>query len=297
MLKWMAAIIFGTLAAGAWADSYFVEEPKGVGTSDADRNSVAELVRIGVSQNGHTVSAKKEDATFTLAPNLMKLGDAYVLSLQKKNKAGSVVFADKMKATEMSDMDTVASRLTRAVIEQKSLEETADVTNITRDEETLNSRRYNATRQWILGIGPGWTTNLRSGGGGFTFALGFLWGLDPDFSLNLSWMINNGRDSDDSSFSDFSIGGEYYFKRSKFSPFLGVRMGYDVAKTSDSCDSSATSCKEDKASGWGGTLTGGYKLFRTSTVNAAIMGNYTYIFDETTAGNPSLFSILFAVYY
>ncbi len=195
-------------------------------------------------------------------------------------------------------MDTVSARLTRAVIEQKSLEDTADVTNITRDEETLNSRRYNATRQWVIGIGPGWSSNLHSDGGGFTFLLGYLWGLDPDYSIKLGMTLNNGREDDDSSFSDFSIGGEYYFKRSKYSPLVGFSMGYGTGISNDSCTFSLFSgCKEDKANGWIGTVSAGYKMFRTSTVNAAVLGNYSYIFDETTAGNPSLFSILFAVYY
>lgn len=296
----LTVICLAFSASAAFADRYFVENAKGSGVAESDREAVEELIRLSVSQaGGHTVAAKKEDAQFTLVPQLLKLGDSYVLSLQKRNKAGDLVFAEKMKATTMSDMDTVANRITRAVIQGSSTDDTADVTNITEEEENRNTRRYKATRQWVLGIGPGWATNLRSSGGGFTFQLGFLWGLDPDFGINLSMLTNGGRgDDDDSSFFDFSLGGEYYFNRRKHTPFAGLRLGYGSAQTSDSCTISIfDSCKQDKASGWGMTGTVGVKAFRTSTVNAAVMANYSYLFDRTTAGNPALLSVLLAVYY
>ncbi len=286
------------ISHSAFADTFFVESTTGAEISAADKAAVEELVRISVSEDGnHSVTTSKEKANWVLAPTLLKLGDSYLITLQKKDKKDHVVFASKMKAKTMSDMDTVAGRLTRAVIEQKKTAETADVTNITQEEETMNTRRYQATRQWIIGIGPGWSNNLNSAGGGFTFILGYLWGLDPDFGINLSWKMNGGRKDDDSGFTDFSLGGEYYFSRTKTSPFVGARMGYGSAHA-DTCPIFSTStCNEDKASGWSVTADAGFKFFRTSSVNAGVAASYSYIFDETTRGNPSLFSVNLLVYY
>lgn len=292
------SLVFVLLGSTAFADSFFVETITGNEITAGDKSAVEELVRISVTENGkHTVVSKKDKADWILAPALLKLGDSYIITLQKKDKKDQVVFAEKMKAKTMSDMDTVASRLTRSVIEQKRTSETADVTNITQEEETMNTRRYQATRQWIIGIGPGWSNNLNSAGGGFTFTLGYLWGLDPDFAINLSWKGNNGRKEDDSGYSTFSLGGEYYISRTKTSPFVGGRIGYGSAHA-DTCPFfSATTCSEDKATGWSVDLDAGYKFFRTSSVNAGVAASYSYIFDETTRGNPSLFSVNLLVYY
>ncbi len=296
-MKLLMAIMMAA-GAPAFADSFFVEMTNGAEVSGGDKGAVEELIRVSVAENGkHFVVSNKDKATWVLSGTLLKLGDSYLLSVQKKNKQGEVVFGEKMKAKTMADMDTVASRLTRAVIEQKRVAETADVTNITQEEETMNTRRYQATRQWIIGLGPGWTTNLNSKGGGFTFTLGFMWGLDPDFGLNLTWTYNNGPKDDESSYSDFSLGGEYYFSRTKTSPFVGARVGYGSARTDDNCNVFGINCAKDTASGWATNVQAGMKFFRTSTVNAAIAANYSVLFAKTSIGTPSLAGINLLVYY
>jgi hypothetical protein len=282
---------------GAWAETVYVEPTKGASVPDSDRATVEELIRIAVTQiKGHTNVSSPASADLSLSSKVMKLGDAYVLSIEKKDKNGKTLFSEKMKAKEMGEMDTVATRLTQAVLENSKVISTADVTNVTQEEETMNTRRFQATRQWIIGLGPGWSSELNSKGGGFTFVLGYLWGLDPDFGVNLSYTINSGPSDDDSSFSDFSLGGEYYFSRTKNSPFVGARMGYGSATAND-CDLFAISCVEDDASGWSVNGTVGYKFFRTSSVNVAIYGSFFYLFDRTSNGHPSLSTVQFVVYY
>ena len=281
------------------ASTYFVENSKATGVADSDRASVDQLIRTSITGTGkNSVTDERAKAEFTLTPMLLKLGGAYVLTLEKKDKSGKVVYSQKMKAASMEDMDTVASRLTESVMQQTSTDDTADVTNITADEENRNTRRYKATRQWIFGLGPGWGQNLRSGGGGFTFTLGYLWGLDPDFGVSLVGTFNGGPGDDDSRYSDFSLGGEYYFNRKKTTPFVGARFGWASADANDQCDIVLfSSCENDTASGWGTAFTAGYKFFRTSTVNIGLSANYMVLFDKTKSGTPSLTTIQFLVYY
>lgn len=283
----------------ALADVYFVENSKATGVADSDRAAVDQLIRSSVTGTGRdSVTEDRANAEFTLTPVLLKLGGAYVLTLEKRDKSNKVVYSQKMKAASMEDMDTVASRLTESVIRQTSTDDTADVTNITADEENRNTRRYKATRQWIIGLGPGWTENLRSGGGGFTFTLGYLWGLDPNFGVSLVGTFNSGPGGDDSRYIDFSLGGEYYFSRKKNTPFVGARFGYANADANDQCDLALFSnCKNDSASGWGTAFSAGYKFFRTSTVNVGLSANYFVLFDKTTEGTPSLTTVQFLIYY
>lgn len=298
-MNWKILALTLLLTPAAWADRVFIEPVKGAGVAESDRESVGELIRIAVTEySRHTVTGNAEEADISLAPALMKLGDSYVLSLQKKNKSGQAVYGEKMKAAKLAEIDTVAARLTRAVLDGASAETTQDVTNVTEQEQTNINRRLTATRQWIVGFGPGWTSNLASQGGGFTFALGFLFGVDPDFSINLSMNTNSGRDGDDSSFTDFSLGGEYYFTRNKHSPFVGARLGCATARVDgDGCNALSIGCSQDRASGWSGTVTAGWKFFRTSNVNMAIIGTHTRLFDRTSLGDPSLTSAQIAVYF
>lgn len=297
--RFFAAISFGLLlfASMSHADPYFIDQVQGPGIGESDLATVHELVVMATSQEkGQKVVESIKEAEFVLKPKLMKLGDSYLLSVEKRDRKGQLVFAEKMKAKEMSDMDNVTSRVVKAVILGVSSQVTADVTNVTRDEETQNTRRYQATRQWIIGLGPGWTSNLKSKGGGFTFQLGYLWGLDPDFGVNLSWTAHSGPTDDDSTFSDFSIGGEYYLARTKTSPFFGARLGYGSG-VSNKCSFLSLNCTEDRASGWSTNVTAGYKFFRTSSVNVGVTLNYFYLFNRTSVGNPNLTSLQFVVYY
>jgi hypothetical protein len=293
----VSAILLASVSTAS-AQTYWVDPAEGEGMSRSDLAAVTELVK-GTAGAEATLAGSRAKAEFVLVPSLLKLGDSLILSLQKKNAAGQVVFVDRLKAQSMSEMDTVAERLTVAVLQRKKVAQTQDVTNVTATEETKSMRRVQATRQWMLGLGPGWASNLKSQGGGFTFLLGYLWGLDPDFAINLSWTMNQGPgDDDDSSYNDFSIGGEYYLSRQRFSPFAGARFGWGTARASeDKCNALSIGCDQDRASGWSGTLNLGIKGFRTSTVNAALVASYSTVFDENKQGQPSLTALQFVVYY
>ncbi len=293
------SLLLLTLSLPVLARNVYVSEPTGKGIKEDSKATVQELIKMSVIQEeGYSSVDSAETAEIILNSQLLKLGDSYVLGLTKQSKEGQNLFSQRMKVATMSDIDTVVARLVPAVLNQKSVESTADVTNITEAEETLNTRRYQATRQWIIGFGPGWSSNLKSEGGGFTFSIGYLWGLDPDFGVNLTWLIHNGQGDDDSSYTDFSLGGEYYFSRSKHSPFIGGRVGYATARADDSCWVSIFSdCIENKASGWGVNATAGMKFFRTSTVNMGLFASYHTMFNRTSQGTPSVGTVQLAVYY
>lgn len=284
----------------AVADSFFVEEIKGVEITAQDKHSVRELIRISVTQVGdkNSVTSQADGSDWMLSPNLLKLGDSYVLTIEKrKSKSGPIVFSESMKSTSMSNMDVTAKRLVQAVLEQKRFEETADVTNITEEETSRNTKRYEATRQWILGFGPGWAGHLNSPGGGFSFLLGYEWGLDPDYSVDLSYFTAGGKGSDNSRFTDFTLGGTYYLKRTKISPYATARFGYGGANMNSDCSISQTCYSENSATGWTGSLAGGVKFFRTSSVNLSIGLRYSLLFTALNGRNPSLTSLILAVHY
>lgn len=298
-MKYALFITLLLLPFQIFADSYYVAEVTGSELSAQDKATIRELIRLSVPQvKRSTVVDKADGSQWTLTAKVLKLGDAYIMNLDKKANKGEGLFSEKMKSASMSDMDTTVHRLVMAVIEEERVQNTADVTNITDQEKKQNINRIEATRQWMLGMGPSWTQNLNSeGSGGFTFLLGFEWGLDPDYSVDLSWLGHNGRRDDDSSFNDFSIGGTYYFSRSKISPFASARMGYGTAVIDDTCPVGTFYCTDSKESGWSGSAVVGLKFFRTSAVNVSTMIRYTSMFASGPQGAPQMTSFLIVVHY
>jgi hypothetical protein len=298
------AILIITLAFvhSAKADVVYVNEVGGEGVDSATKASIQSLIESSVNQvsGKHTLTEKRESAKTVLRGQLLKLGDAYILTLDKM-VGGKVTFSSKMKSTTLEDMDTVASRLVEAVLNEKALADTATTQSITRDEETRGTRRYEATRQWRFSFGPAWSNNLNADGPGTVFGLGYIWGLDPYVDLKLVMTFYNPREDgkDDADFSNLAIGVNYFFDLNKNSPYLTSSLGYAGAASSDGGADTIFDTSADEADGWALTGGVGYKFFRTSTVNVGFEASYTYLFDKTdkTKVNPSTTFAEIVVYY
>lgn len=286
------------LSSSSLADNFYVEDIKSAEITAQDKTSVRELIRLSIPQAGaHKSVSQANQADWILTPQLLKLGGAYILNIEKKSTKGSGAFSEKMKSASMDDMDVTVQRLTTAVINEQQIQQTADVTNITDQEKKQNINRIEATRQWVIGIGPSWTSGLNSGGnGGFTLLIGYEWGLDPDYSVDLSYLGHGGRGDDDSRFSDFSVGGTYYISRTKYSPFLSARIGYGSADINDGCTLFCTTDTDDPA-GWTTSVSAGMKFFRTSSVNVSTYVRYSYLFDKGQYGNADMTTFMVAVHF
>ncbi len=289
-------VLFFTFLSSA--DNFYVEDIKSAEIASQDKTSVRELIRLAIPEAGaHKSVTQANQADWILTPQLMKLGGAYILNLEKKSNKGKNSFSEKMKAASMDDLDVTTQRLTTAVINEQRVQQTADVTNITEQEKKQNINRIEATRQWIIGIGPSWTSGLNSGGnGGFTLLIGYEWGLDPDYSVDLSYIGHSGRGDDDSRFSDFSVGGTYYLSRTKYSPFLTARIGYGSADINDGCTFFCTNDSDDPG-GWTASVAAGMKFFRTSAVNVSTYIRYSYMFDQGDYGNADMTTFMVAVHF
>jgi len=204
-----------------------------------------------------------------------------------------------MKSKKLSDIDRVTERLVEAVLKEKEIEDTAKVNNITDAETKMNTNRYEVTSQWLFGFGSAWLNNANIGKSGFYWKLGHEWGLDPNFSLKVSF---DGVSLDGSS-ADFNVlqmALNYYFNLSKTSPYVGLGVGHGSSNAS-ACKTRllGLTCSEasKNASGWVATASAGFKFFRTSTVNIGLESEYAYIFDPTQYGHPSRISVSLAIYY
>ncbi len=281
------------------ADSVFVQKIKSKGVDADSKEAIQEIISSAVTSEGHELVESSSEAGSILRTKVLKLGQSYTLKIDKLQD-GKVRFSSKMKSADLEDMDVVAVRVVRSVLSEQSLKSSVTVTDVTKDEETRGTRRYQATRQWRFGFGPAWSGGLNVDGGGLMWGLGYVWGIDPDFDLKLNWSVYSPKESDEDNarFTDFALGMNYFLSRSKHSPFVSVEIGYASAAAAEEA-SNFFDLSDDEASGWAVSLGGGMKFFRTSTVNLGLFGSIKYLFDKTekTEKTPRVTSVGLVVYY
>jgi len=295
-----AIFLLGLFLDSAMADTFFVEKLKTQGLDESSRETIYELILNAISSEGHESIAKPSKSTPILVPKILKLGESYILKIDKVSE-GRVQFSSKMKATSLDDMDTVAVRVVRSVINESNPKEGATVADVTQDEETQGTRRFKAIRQWRFAFGPAWSHGLNVKGGGTQWGLGYSWGLDPDFDLRLhySFYVPRSDEDDNARFMNLSLGLDYYLTDKKHSPFVGFDIGYASAAASDRNSTNFFNLSDDTASGWTVGISAGVKFFRTSTVNLGIVANHYFMFDKTDKSDktPQLSTLNLVVYY
>ncbi len=219
----LTLVVLLLLSAIASATTVFVNKVDGSGVDEASTESTFELIKSAVPQNsGYTLSENKTTVEVVLTPKLLKLGDAYILKIDKF-KGSNLLFSSKMKASNLADMDTVAQRVVRAVLNESESERNAEVTDVTEAEQTLSTRRYQATRQWLFSFGPAWSAGINASKDDVLWNLGYVWGLDPDWDVKINYMMY--APSGNANFYDLSLGMNYYFSRSKNSLFAMAGFG------------------------------------------------------------------------
>ncbi|CAN5657907.1 hypothetical protein BH10BDE1_BH10BDE1_27120 [soil metagenome] len=297
----LATVVTFLSASQSLAASVFVQPPASEGDESSLRASLYELVKAAVSdESGYSLATSAKEADMTLHPRLLKLGSAFIVSIDKM-KGERVVFTAKMKASTADDIDAVSARVVRSALRETKATEDAQVGDVTQDEVSKTNLRIQTTRQWKLGFGPAWGDQMNVDKSGILFTLGFVWGIDPNFDLDLAFRSANFDKSGESGahFTEFLIGTNYYLTRSRNAPFLTAGVGRTSASVSIPDSTSIINSSDDTLNGWSVRVGAGYKFFRTSTVNLGVEANYSKVFGESSRSkqSPGLTSLALALYY
>ncbi len=292
-------LLVSTPSYFALADAIYVEPISSQGVDEASKETVYELITNAVVTEGHNLVTDKSSAKSVLRPKILKLGNAYILKIDKVQN-NKIKYSSKMKSAGLDDMDTVSTRVVRSVLREQSAKDSVTVTDVTKDEETQGTRRYKSSKQWRFSFGPAWSEGLNVDGGGTQWGIGYNFGVDPSFDLKLdfSFYVPRADKDDDAAFRNVSLGLDYFLTSAKNSPFISADIGYASAAASEDSNN-FLNLSDDKASGWTVGIGLGYKFFRTSTVNLGIAATYRYMFDKTSKSNqtPRLSAINLIVYY
>jgi len=291
-MKCVIGILLGILLFGGqvFAESVYILKTKAVGVDGTAANTVHELIITAVDeQEGFKVTEDKTKAKIILKSKILKLGEAYIITLYKKKK-GKTVFREKMKASSLEDMDVVTARVVKAVLSETRAKGNEDVDTVTADEVDRGTRRKIAVRSRYFGFGPGRSKNLNIDRSNYFFQFGSERLLESKFALVYlgEWLEVDGPDN--ARFITAAIGGKYFFSKAKHAPFVHVNLGYSlISAQDDSTNLSNTffGFSDDTANGFTVGFELGYKFFRSSNAGVGLSLIHRLSFKKTSISDVS----------
>lgn len=283
------------------ASNIYVAPVQGSNVDQDKLDSLRELIKVQVQEYPqHKLVQNLEQAEFYIQTKLIKF-DTYTLSMSRW-KGNEKVSTGQWKSEDLSALEGSVQKAVEQVLE--SGEETGHQAVLFDNKKSLSEQaaekkqrssfeRVQAQRQVAIGFGPAYYSNMNSPGTAIGFLAGFYWNIDDRFDLGLQSDFAISTEHSDAHMFNGKILANYFFAANDISPFVGAGFGYGWASAHDRNNS----IPDDTAGGFGLSLQAGVKFFRTSTVNFAVTGEYTTIFDENSLGNPSAFFLRAVLFY
>jgi hypothetical protein len=280
----LAAFLFCG-ANAARASQFFVEPATGSGVPESDLATTTELIRSAVNTTGkHQTVTDADQAEFTLRPRILKLGQAFLLQLDKVEK-GKIVFSSELKAEHIEELDKVATRLTQAVLEGKQAPENAKVGQITDQEAHDGTQRKPVRRFTTLGLGAAFFGNLNSSGPGYSFDAGFGWDVNAALiKLFADFSINGG-----AIFTNLGLEGMLFFSPEDIAPYASADFGLGISRL----DPQNTGLNAQVTTGFDVGVGAGVVLLRTSKINLDLGARLNFLLSTNSQGDP--FAAVFRV--
>jgi len=288
-MRLIICIFFTFLPFFALGDTYFVDEVRG-GAPYESANTFRELLRSELRVQRQNISDAPDDySVWRLEPSLVKLRDAYIVSVSKI-KGGRLYFSQKLKAQTLDDLDTVTERLVTALISNQSAKSAQRVNTVTKDELVGTTEKTAVETQFYFGFGPGTLGGLEADGSAVNVTAGYLWGIDHQFAMRLGLDWTNG--DGDAGVLGLGLGGQYYFNLQKHAPYaLGLAgFSWSESKVPElNCSNLLFSCGGEDETGWSAQVGLGMHFFRTAKVNLAFELAYTHSFYDVADQTPGVF--------
>lgn len=290
MWKILLVLSILTFSNAAFASRVFVEDATGPGVSRSDLDTTTELIKTSVPEvSSNQVVDQPERADYYLQPRLLKLGSAYLLGLSKTEKNGTVINSSQLKASSMNELDTVAKRLTKAVMRGFTALENPEVGEITEEETHHGTERRPARKAWYLGIGGATFSNLNVDGIGYSLGVAYNW----DLNSALIKIMAEGAGLDSAFVASAGIGGQYFLLKSDIAPYIGGDFGFGAAKA------------EGGEGFFSGSTIGGFdvgaeagiQFLRTASVNLDLGFRAGFLLHSNSYGSPAVYSLKLGIYF
>lgn len=284
----LSGILLVTVSASnAYADRVFVEAATGAGIPDSDLQNTTALVSTSVSDvSQNEVVSDAGQADYVLKPRLMKLGQAYVLSLAKV-KNNQIVNSSQLKAERLDELDKVAERLTRSVLQAQKASTAPRVGEITDQEAKDGTQRRPVRKATYIGFGGSHFEHLNSIGVGYSVGAAYTW----DVNTARIKILGEGDFNGGAFFLNAGLGGNYYLSMGDIAPYVSGDFGAGVAKVDQGVLTGQTV---------GGFILGvgaGIEFLRTSAINMDLGFRAGFLLHANSLGTPESLSLRLGLYF
>jgi hypothetical protein len=301
------------------AASYFVADTIAEdGILPADARAATNLVKSSVSErHGDSLVENEARASYVLQPRMMKLGDSYILTVEKSH-GQETLFAAQAKISRVDQLDRAARSATTAAIEEPSaqegavainpqpryqprptviyqvpVEDTTSATTIKREDTTIYADQPAITDRkvsyWTVGFGPAVSARLEDDSVMYSFMAGHTWDINPRAEMKVLAEANLSSGDEGARFFNIGTGANFFLPETTpdTAPFVTADIGYGMAEDASN----------DDADGFSVGLGAGFQFFRTTQTTMDVLVRYVRVLDEVDRGdsNPSVLGARLAV--
>lgn len=275
-----------------WASTYYVREVKGVGFNYSDTAATKSLIESSVAHiAGDRVVTSSAAADYILQPELVRIGSAYILKIDKI-QGSSLVYSSRADLKRLEDLSTLAPKVTRAVIEEHPLDQIAETpqeaapAGISQAGHPATARIEAPLRYWSASLGPAFSNNLDSKNPMYNLAVGHVWEIHPQVGAKAQVQGAFSSGSEDSQFINLGVGALYFMDTDRKLPYLEGQMGYADAKSNNG----------NRAAGFSLGAAVGYQFLRNGNRSADAQLSYALLTTGVPgAGSPSVLGARFGM--
>ncbi len=293
-MKYFLMMLMALGATTAQAVEVYVEDTiVQSGANAQDAMTAHELVSNSVARTGRDqLTDDMARAEVILQPRLMKLGESYVLTVERR-RGEEVVYASQVKATSMQDMERAARRATVAALSGSASEYSRSASTETVEDRTviinntndandvadyrLTRKGYQLTPEsrpngyWSIGIGPMIGKRMETDDVFYNLSIGRYWDIDPRASVKAIGEMNFATGNESATLMNFGLGASWFFAADpNGAAYVTTDLGYGLATTAD----------DEDADGFSFGAGVGYQFFRTRAAALDIQLRYLTILEE-----------------
>ncbi len=234
----------------------------------------------------------KVGADVAVFGRISQLGRKMIATLTAVDVGGGAVLGtQRMSVTAVEDLEAVAARMAAAIVEGRSVDDTAELGAITQDEQRPDRRRGGHTGpvMRIGGVMPfadGWRAGI-----GMMADLGYWFeGRDIAIEGRFGYRGTPGADEMESSYHALNVDvlAHYMLGRGDVAPFLGLGGGLRVMEETRVRTTSVGKVvrltgqveEHDEAVAGGAVARAGVMLFRTYTTRVVLTLDYDVAFGQ-----------------
>ncbi len=261
-------------------------EVTGTGVDDRQIETVRNLVYSEIVAHPKAEYVD-EGYDLEILAELTRLQRTYILTLYGYNPEGDAT-SEKAKLEDFDEIDVAVKRLVAALIEGKSVTQTAERGEVL-EEEQREPTRVKSIQGWEIALGGAYplTDALDNQEMMYALSVGYFFDIQQ-FFIELRGDFQMGYNDSSKSMTSFTIGGDYFYYNGRVvGAYAGVELGFGGATDEDL----------DESVGFVGAVDVGFMLLRQADINIDVRLRTSVLATEFNGQTPVTSALMVGVVF